>query len=221
MYDEHDATKYLDFTDEVGVYKSIWNADGKSIEFSKVAAGDIVSVFKSEKYLEAHVSNKTLSGKIDKFISDEDKLFLNVGLEVYETDSDFINSEKRKNIKLNQEAILYFDIYDKIANVAYISTDDFSFGYIIKSYLEEDSDPQTLMLKILTVNGDMTNLYCDEKVSVDGILEKTGNDQRTAIMQYNGRSDNVLIRYKLNEEGKIINIDTPYTSAKEIANVQA
>ena len=75
LYDEYNSGNYIDFTPQDNVYKRIWSADGESLELSDIAVSDVISVYKSENYIDAYVSKKTLSGKINKIKTENDKTF--------------------------------------------------------------------------------------------------------------------------------------------------
>lgn len=218
VYDEFNKDYTTDFMPQEGVYKRIWNSDGKRMNFSEIAVGDIISVYASEEYIDAYVSKKTLSGKVTNVKTEGSKKFLMVDSVYYEIDTDFSSLAKGKSIKSGKDVTLYYDVWGKIANVADISIDDFSYGYIVNSKIESDGFSEKLKLRILTINNKLEVFEAVERMRIDGKTEDDGQKQQESLKNFNGRADNLVVRYKLNDKGLIAEIDTPYPSDKEDKN---
>ncbi|MBQ7975251.1 MAG: hypothetical protein IJ300_06150, partial [Clostridia bacterium] len=176
----------------------------------------------SEVY-EILVSREKISGKVTEkntdYVTVEDNKFsVSSGLEYA------ILKSEASDLNVDFEAEFLIDYfgeiagYDKAGNLPVNG----KYGYIVDGWVGEDSDGEEMaILKLFDFGIKSTELvYCADTVNIDGSRYKYGTQQLNALKrQYSGdyTTDVAprLIIYKLNEDGKIIFIDTDYISATE------
>ncbi len=93
--------------------------------------------------------------------------------------------------------------------------DDMKFGYLADCAMNARGLSKTLKLKIFTADGELNVFNCNSKIRVDGVSLKINDTTTSAVNLLNEiiGAKGKIIRYMLNQEGEIIDIDLPYSDS--------
>jgi hypothetical protein len=205
-------------------YEIIDSENGKTVDIGKLAEYDVLSVMESDDgcfYILR--SGKTVKGAIEK-IEETDKVLID-GTE-YKLSKSYLTSNQ-KELKVGDTGTFMIDAYGRIAGINLSSSSGYQVGLMKRIWYDISvSDyPQT---KIYTVLGEEQTFDFADKVKVDGVRMKSSlvNNGENAVVRairngqegYNDKlleelPEGQLVRYKLNSEKKICEIDTVYKNA--------
>lgn len=184
--------------------------DGKECEFSEIYPGDVVSVFESKdgKYIRIIVSSDYVEGDLGETGEDESGAFVIIGsYRFYLSKTGGYLPEVGKN----SSWLLNFrgEIFDEAQG-----NEGIKFGYLMRIASQGVVD-KTYKFKILTSRG--IGVYSPaKKLSLNGGTaldpEKIATDNafyvNGALDESGARTEQQLIRYKLDENGMLTHIDT-------------
>ncbi len=160
----------------------------------------------SKSYSEIYVSNGLMSGVIDKVVT-KDKTTYTIDGTDFEVDADLLKKAKVE-AKAGDNIKYTLDIFGKIAYYEVVR--ELEFGYVtnVKGLVFED-----LQIKIFCSNGSFKVFDCAGSVKVNG--DKLTD--MTSVMNYfkkDGETVPQLVRYKVNTQGEIIELETASTTVK-------
>ena len=218
-----DDTRIVFITDEAGVQKSI----------TDIKRGDCISVYESEEYVRAVINPAGTTANIYSMSEQDGKIVLELGKSeldkaCYEIDEVFYNEyllgkyytaldgsiRYTGDIDLTPgKTITYYkDIEGKIAYIDVTLSGEWKYGYLVENMYNEDDDK--MVLKIFDQSEMMNKFICNEKIKVDGILMKSYEDIKVSLIKNSvlavgeDKINGQIIRYKLNGENEITDIDT-------------
>ena len=215
VYDKYVSERIIDLQDGDEKYVGIWNEEGKRITVEEITADKILSVYASEKYIDVYVTGKSAVGVIEKMSDAGGRKIVTINSVEYEIDEALMESDRGKAIKIGQSVTLYLDMFGKVANVSEVSADGMLFGYIIDAVVTDNGLEQELKVKLLTQNNERKAFECAEKIRIDGVLKTGGAEQSAALSVSNGSPKHQVVRYKVNGDGVLSEIDTTYISERE------
>lgn len=200
--------KYLDGQslnrDDYDVVK-VYLESGEKADFSDIKAEDVISVVRSKDYLEIYIGRQTVTGKIENVTEDSvtvDGIKYPVNKYIREKHNLVFNSGSEITLKLNHTG----HIVDIKGGGA---ADGMEYAYLRRSYRDEMED---FYLNLFTFDRSFKNFAVAEKVKVDGVTYKSNKVKELENAIYNNEEAKpMLIRYSVNEEGEINQIDTPST----------
>ena len=192
----------------------IYNESG-SLE--GISNGQVLNVYQSDKSLSVYVTDEKISGKLDAVSNDSDTFVSVNGIEYKMYNSCY---ETNKNsLKTGSSYVFKLDQFGKIAFLDFDSstTDSMQFGYLVKAAASKGIKA-AIECKIYTTENKMKVLSIDSKPRIDG--EKVEQDRIITTLTSASESGviNQLIRYRLNDEGVICEIDTAKKNANEADN---
>ena len=115
-----------------------------------------------------------------------------------------------ENAEAGKNATLYFDY---LGNVGWIETDaEHGYSYAIVCSVKQRRKEDAVVLSTFIKAGEFTSFTLAQKVNIDGVSCKNAQEQYAALSAISVKgfqTGTFPIRYMLNEDGQIKNIDTP------------
>lgn len=209
---------------------------GRSIQFSEIKKGDILSVIQSintqgKKILKVLVAeNNTVTGKITEIRSDN-KIIINDTQEYRISDYYLkaISEKGKSNVKVDDEGTFYLDVEGKIVDLSLKAAKAANYAYLIHADIKNSALEGMVQLKLYiptgTTSGSVQIKDCAEKVKVDGKTLSSASDILGALEDASKitntdpmpekilrtedlRRFSQIIKYTTNNSGQIDNIDT-------------
>lgn len=192
----------LDFQDYIEF--KILDPNNVEVEFSDIAKGDVLSVYKSQdgECCEVRISRNAVVGNISSI--DEEIVDVNgEKLEFYKWDETIGNY-------FGKTLTFYIDIKGFIAGYYSAPSTEQQVGFMINCTLAEDeaAGEEKLYVKILTAEGKVVRYTSSDRIKVNGINFK--NEARYAfseIADADGKVTPQMIAYKLNTDSDIVSLD--------------
>lgn len=187
--------------------------DGKEVKISGIKDNYILSVAESlDKDAVTLYSSNTVKTDIMTYIGEGDYGYeITIGSDRYQTESEYFKQYTDPvNISSGKKMKMYFDCQNRIVWIEAVSS-DMSYGYLVRAGRDEDDK---LYFKIFTQDGALVSgMRAAERVKVDGKSYKAEKDDILDILK-KGTDEPIpqLIRYRLNSDGLIAEIDTPYNN---------
>lgn len=225
-YDEKIYNKYS-YPGAVGEYdleKAIVSIteNGAVKAFSDIEKNDILMIKSSEvngdKKYEIEIVSKKIEGNITSVRKDENKVFID-GVEYYisKTYLDAVKGRDRyaKELSNGMFGVFYLDKFGKIAAFESVST-SYKYGVVKRTYHLDDDEGGNIKVKVFGDDGDWYTYEFTDKVRVNsGSVSKEkllaqpelSSDKYVLTVQ--------LVRYKLNKDGKINNLETAVETTDE------
>ena len=196
----------------------IVDGNGNRLKVSDLSEGTAVCIYTHEKeYVRIEASTLTVEGKIDSVRDDFTgwKKFVIEGKEYFAYEGYLSNTV---DFRIGQTVTLLLDAYGRIAGITSVGSNEWKIGYIMSVKLYED-DYECLLFKILNQNGHMEKIQTVNKIVLDDekreaahVLEKLNIVYQNFEDEGRDNNENVttrLMRYFVNDDGKITKIDTP------------
>lgn len=198
--------------------------DGKSTDISSIKSGDVLTVYRSAdgKTLKINAYSKNVKGEVVSF--DVNKKEITIGEETYKIDVDYFAAHTDKyryteggtsydnNVYIGKRVVAYPTADGKIAYMEYTSS-SLETGYLIdaKIFTQSMLNP-TLGFKIFTANGKIENFSAaGDKVVIDN--ERVSRERAIEMLSKGtGEVMSQLVRYSLDADGNVTEIDTPYNN---------
>ncbi len=222
-------TLYLD--DEDGGYViNIKNSSGSSISVTNIAQYNVLTVKQGKGAsnrisVDVTVSNKNISGTIKEIDGD----ILDINGTSYEVSS-YLNkygSSSLDTFKVGDSCKVYLDKDGKIAYITKTASNSSFFGYISAASVSRDDVVKLAIVSQKTPSMGSPYISVASKVKIDGklysntdeildMLEGSAKVDNTNIDE-NGNAFSQLVKYTINANGEITEIDTAYISENEDA----
>lgn len=215
VYDKR-GSSYSIVIDENGAdFVSLKNASGTDMKLEQVASGAVMSVYMSRdgKHIEAVVNTEKVSGKLQTVSEKDGEKELKIDDKTYviKQCDDVTVPEIGSSVEV------WFDFE---GNAVYIekSCEVNIAAYVKDAALLQETFGKRVAVKLFTQDGEHKNLFCAEKATVDGKMEKDAEKIFAALCE-NGTVKHQLILVKINSDNEITMIDTqnvnePYESVK-------
>lgn len=220
-------TTYVKLYDNTGNYLNIYkkNDSGEEkIDISSLKKNCIVSIYApygecnaqtglpmdNIEFLKVVVSDVTIKGKASSYNADEKKAIINE-TEYTIANSNYFSTEGSE--WNNQENEFYLDAYGHLTALK-ANTDSWKYGYIMKVYYDDESgeEDQPVGMMLLTSTGKRIRYNLIEKLRINGKRKKNQNTREilanSAQMVNPTFKYSQVIKYKLNEEDEITDIQT-------------
>ena len=146
-----------------------------------------------------------------------------LGDTVYEADDKFWNENSSK-FTIGAAYTVYLDLYGKIIDMTIGGVAGMRTGYVTRAAMMDNHVDDAIIIKLYTQDDDTLQWYeFASKVSIDGKTFKS-NKVKDIVAAFPGASsisgndvhiDRQVIRYSINEDGKINEIDTTTVGASE------
>lgn len=149
-----------------------------------------------------------------------------IGDTVYEADDKFWNENSSK-FTIGVAYKVYLDLYGKIIDMTISGVAGMRTGYVTRAAMSDNYVDDAIIIKLYTNDDDTLQWYeLASKVSIDGKTFKSSK-VKDIVAAFPGNSyisgndvhiDRQVIRYNINEDGKINEIDTTIAGATEDKN---
>ena len=196
---------------------TVLKEDGTEGKLTSLVEWSVLNICQSlsGNYIEITITNKKISGNVDRVVSRKGKTFVTIGDSEYEISWYYPNKDKDA-ITAGTTAVFYLNKYGNIAGVDF--KDEWYCGYFIKSaFTNDDHDAYIFRIFSEENGGEIKRYPAAKRFRIDDIsCDRNGkNKQGTDIVQ-NKLTSPQLVRYKLNAEEEITQIDTEDTPAHEL-----
>lgn len=175
----------------------IKNADGVT-DLEAIAVGAVLSVAQNDYAIEIIINTDCVSGKITAI---GDYIYIND--KEYELSREYVKSRFYVLPKLGENVKAYTDAYGYIAWLDNESVENMG-GYIIKTYIDEDSGKS--IVKMFTLTGDIKAYETVDKVTV---IDTNNEKWKVSSEQLSEYAADGYVNYSLSEDGKINKIVLP------------
>ena len=204
----------------------IKDAAGKNVAFEVISENNVLSIqeSKDKSYILITVGTASTIGSLTEIYSDGRVTRLNIGGELIKADPVFVSSNSFLKPGITGE--FFADAYGRIAYYSELATRSAGYAYFIGMW-DEGESYDYVNIKMFTEGKQLVELKTAKKVTIDGVAgqsaktlmnnkqlfnwskEEDPNNPGTLI-ETKGKAKPQLISYKLNSDGDIIKIDTPY-----------
>lgn len=203
--------KYLDGgvieKDDYDVVK-IYLSSGAGADFSDIHKDDVLSIVRSDDYLEIYISRQTVTGKIEEMTEDS----VTIDGEEYPINK-YIKEKTQLALHIGDETTLKLNHMGYITEAESNGGGDMEFAYLIRSRFDGFDG---FSIKMFTFDRNIKVIETADKVRVDG---RTYKAEKLEEAIYKGKEQKpMLIRYGINADGKINQIDTPSTPESRSAD---
>lgn len=183
---------------------------GRKLELSDINNEDILTVMTGDNYetnVEIIVSRDIASGVIDSIAKEDEVYELRLGNVCYNTVKNF-NASLIPNV--SEEVSLYLNIYGKVVYIQNRASSSYRYGYLCKTFLD-DTWEDIFYFRIFGDDNQMHKLEAHRKIRIDNKVYKNYDEAISALKNSTG-IDSIYqpIRFKKNDEGHLIEIDTEY-----------
>lgn len=184
----------LDPNDEYTTFKL--TLDGNDITIEELKEFDILTVMTTmdKSVMEINVSRNSIEGSVTRTTSKAED-----GCSIDGTHYP-ISKGLNETLKVGDQGTFYLDSFGKIAYFDVNMNKNRMYGYLIKSYVEDNGNDYSV--RLLSQNGENENLKLKSKVSYNG-SSRSAEDVCNLI-----GNNGALIKYTTNSDGEITKIDT-------------
>lgn len=185
----------------------IYYANGAEASMYELQANMLLTVMKSAdlEKVTIHICDNTETKDIASVKSDERQIVTKDG-EEYKVSASY----PIENIEVGKNANIYFDYF---GNIGWIETDaNYGYSYAIVCSAKYKRKEDVVVLKTFIKSGEFTSFTLAQKVNIDGVSCKNAQDQLDALNAVSVKGFQTgyyPVRYILNDDGQIKNIDTP------------
>lgn len=198
----------IDLTDKDYV---LIGANNESISFSSLSKNDILSVSESldGEYFCIKASFKRITGTVDSMeFPDENKEIVVIdGVEYYMTDE--VNLPQNEKIYIGLKGTFFLSADGKIVYAKEIEPEWGNVG-VLHSLVPIDDVELGFRAQLLNSKADTQRLFFAKKIVLDGKRMKA-EDAAEILFKGSGSISPMIVLYKLDEEGKICELDTAET----------
>ena len=207
IYDKYSGSTILDL-DNDNITVQIKDTLGQKVEFSDIEKGKVISYTESKDklYYEIIVSYDYVDGLVNSKYDYGDKTVLVVN------DVEYSMLEQASKtcsaIKPGSHYVLYLNHRGYVVALTEQIPTDYNMGYLL--FVQKDSGlSNEIKLRLIDSNTVQQEYLLNKKAIIDGDRKDTDEVMEYFKPQGSSRYTKMLIRYKLNDAGEIVNIDTP------------
>lgn len=216
LYSKHTTDVYrLDDYENVIIKDSY----GREITLADVKADMVASIGESSgrDILIVNVSSKKVTGVLNNVLSDGDDTAWVIDGKEYEFSSCYSYNARL----VGANVTVYLNYLGQIAYVVAGKSSSLMYGYLVRAYVDDDD---SLTVKLFTEQGTHETFKTSDKLRIDS--EKCSGEDAITLLSYEQPSslkpsDKVqpqLIKYKINSDAEITQIDTARTVSTENAD---
>ena len=207
-------------SNNTNVSSTLYDEDGKEIEWSTLQENDILSIRKAKGNVSVNICTlvrNTVEGTITERSSeaDPDLVEFRIGGEYYKVDNQLVSPN---DLDLNYEGIFYLDIFGRIAHYEAQSSLTRNYAYVIDTGIHNAGFEDRLQIKAFTFDGEIVTFTCAQNVTV--IKEKA--DKTSTETEYYKKDDmddlkdliavDSVITFSVNSQGEINRLALPGTN---------
>lgn len=212
IYDRIDGQNPIDLFNTK--YLKIYDINNNEKIFDDISEGMVLNVCRSDNYCEIIISENVVSGKISEFTSEKDDIKAKINNTVYSIASDYYKNNP-STFTVGETVTAYIDAFGECV---YISKGDetlYEVGYIVATAPRQKFG--VYKIKILKQSGTMGIYECNSKIVIDGKPRRTEKEIEEGLSAKSGKISRQLVRYKLDKDNRIKQIETavPYGQKSE------
>lgn len=213
IYIRNNKSEPIDYGDgDLNAFK-LHQGSGIEVEPSALKYGVLLSVMRSEDYIDITVSTQSKTVTVDGMRTGQKYVIVESGEDSYEILPE-VYEENKKILKLGASVSIQVDSMGKVADVQLTEkADNRTWGYIFASELTNELS-QKLAFKMYTSSGELRECYLSGYVTFDGdkLNMKSKDDMDTA---YSLLKKPQLVIYTEKSDGTLISLDTANQGASE------
>ncbi|MBR5152944.1 MAG: hypothetical protein IKW60_05420 [Clostridia bacterium] len=223
IYNEfEDATllpilKLSDYTEEAGHIEIYRN--GEKAELSAIEEEDVLDVYRTQgsgtNKIRIDAWNQKVSASITRY--NQDTARITTSLDEYKLSDTYkkaalLGEKFAVSILPGRDYILYLNGEGRVIGLKKGATDGYITGFL-RTYAEEGLFTPELMLRILTEDGEWNTFVVADSLKING--ETGGTPQGAKLRIENEVACPGIIRFTLNQDGEINNLELPQTFVGE------
>ena len=211
VYDKLDNNRNLDLLGDDSSVK-LTETNGNIIDFESLKIGDVLTVAASLSSMRIEVirSDQKISGNISERggegTNDE---YIKIDGTTYYVAKNYRDS-KVERPNLNTPVSVALDPWGKAADISAVNVSGYKIGILKSVWILDDLSREGLSMKIFDRDGKMKVYEAIDRVVIDNYRTKTAEEAKNVLTAVTGMSVYQPIRYLLNSEGLVSNIDTTY-----------
>lgn len=188
-------------------FVSVKNEEGERVVLSDIKENDVLSVIRGKQSITLLIARKSIDDFNVKTISAllDGKKAIGDGETEYKIVEQFLNTAEKSELKINKKYILYLNRNGDVvwAETADATGED-SAAILTQCKMTDESGEEEYFIRVYAGNENFDRYVVEEKITLNGDRVKFA-DYTDYIDDYYG----ALIKYKINENNKIISITTP------------
>lgn len=214
LYDETPGTKeWISYDPDQYERFSLLKENGQEAVPGIAKKYEVISVRKSAdgKYLDAVLSQQSVTGKIDKINTEDERTYIEINGKEYLLTKSCENA-CTNYLKLGASVTIKLNTFGYVAAITTGNTERGIYGYVIsEKYMDDDEKTR---VHLVNEFDEQVKLYTADKCIIDGKQYKAGKAINVALST--ALMTGKVILYKLNEEtDEIVNIDTVLVGVDE------
>lgn len=183
--------------------------NNKTISISDIKSNDVLNVLENIEKTKKRiiVTRDVVSGTVNGKAEEDGKIELELA---DGTEYVFISelTDKASEIKLAASVSLYLDINKKVSGFAITGNSDMKLAYLVDiQNTDEELDGKVYFVMYDLDNSEKVGFYSAKKVKIDDVTCKQ-ESVKDVLPEENGAFKARLIRYKLNADSEVKEIDT-------------
>lgn len=182
---------------------------GKEVNENTIEPDDLLSLSISDdkSIVRGYLCAETVNGKVEEIFQNNGKTYITVNGTEYKTDPEFFENS---DITLNTQGEFVLDAKGRFAAFRKDNSAVNEIGYIYDLYTADNR--RDINVKIYGLNRTHTETVLADKVKFNGTPEKKEAVKTALCTLSGGQLKRQLIKFKLNSENKVSQIDTAYES---------
>lgn len=211
VYDKLDNNRSLSLRDDNSDVK-IKETNGKIINLENLNVGDVLTVAASLGSMRIEVirSNQKIIGNISERGKEGTKdEYIKIDGITYSVAKNYRDS-KTERLNLNAPVSVTLDTWGKVADISDVDMSGYKIGILKTVGILDHLSPERLSMRIFDRDGKMRVYESIDRVVIDNYRTKTAEEAKNVLESVTGISVYQPIRYLLNSEGLVSNIDTTY-----------
>ncbi len=194
----------------------VYDVSGKTIEFEAIMSSDIATIQMSKDGKNAVIirTNNSIDTAVKKIDYANHKITLDNG-KTYRVDNSLW--ARIDDIRTDSYGMFFFDYRGRLAGLMFENY-GYNETYAYLSRVKCDEDSEVVTAKLFLMSGEMKTYELKKKMICDGDqIRATEFYDRMMLTDVNGTkyTDRQVVRFKLNEDGKLVYIDTASKGVNE------
>jgi len=181
--------------------------DGTELDVSAIAPGMVIDIIINDNYVKMILSNTIVKDFVVKScgMDDEGRRTISDGEKTYVVSSDYYEKKENVEFSVGQVCTLYLNRQGNIIWQEKKENSGYTVGYLVK--VIDDTDNEQVIVKVFNEHGTMISASCDEKVTYRTDSSSKNKFEYETLKSRLRAHEGKLIRYKLNEDGKLTYIE--------------
>lgn len=203
MYDaEYQGNPYVKISEDARLDLTL---NGQPAELKDLKQGMSISFVQSNngEYALFKASDKKLTGSVTA-IDDNDVYIDDVKYTVADA---YVNAAGKKVYKLGDAGMFYVTVFGSICGFEKETNDEIFYAYLKKIFTDDTSDNESVTIRVFSDSGKWEDYRLNEKVKIDGKTVRA-NSIKEEFTDKAALFEDGMIRIQLNDENKVVMIDT-------------